>query len=192
MDFIVKPISIISSTEKRSPRAKLQATQAGRTLPLMCPRELLIRSRPINLSVVPQYEQGREVISAISKLVRSHESVLSYAFLKEQARPLIVLLYFACVAFLRSFCSGVKSDHLSLRLSRPFFRTEWQRLHSYDNPSVRELSLMKWIVVAGSSVLHLLHTLCPSFLALLYALIKKIYHLQGEESTRKDGPHFQL
>lgn len=154
MFAITFPISIISWTVNLSPRTMLQSVQAVCTLPFMCGKELSIRSRPRLTEVVPQYAHGFRMYSSISAALKSHSSTRWYAFLRNVARPLCVCPQRFCLALRRALCSGLSADQRSLRRSRPFLRSLWHGLHSYDKPRGRDFSLWKFSGVASRFVLH--------------------------------------
>lgn len=149
MRATVAPSSFISGTVNRSPRMMLHSVQAVWTLPLMWGWLLSIRSRPLLAVTVPQYTQGCKMRASISSAVKSHASILWYALRKNVARPRCDWFQRRIRAFRSSFCSDVNALQRSLRLSRPFFRSLWQLLHSYDKPSGRLFSRWKFSGVAS-------------------------------------------
>lgn len=151
------PMRCISSNVKRSPRATLHGKHDGATLPLVCGRELSMRSSPRGRSVVPQCTQGFKIKASTSPEVRSQASVRWYAFRRKIARPLSVLPYRFLRSMVASRCSGVRLLHLSLRRSRPAFLARWHNLHSYESPEGRVLSPRKNSRVSGNTALHLWH-----------------------------------
>lgn len=154
MPAMTFPMSIISGTVNLSPRTMLQSVQAVCTLPFMWGKALSIRSSPRLTEVVPQYTQGLRIYSSISPALRSHASTRWYAFLRKVARPLCVCAQRFCVDFRKSLFSGLSADQRSFRRSRPFFRSLWHGLHSYDKPSGRDFSLWKFSDVASRFLLH--------------------------------------
>lgn len=154
MSAITFPISIISWTVNLLPRTMLQSVQAVCTLPFMCGKALSIRSKPLLTEIVPQYTHGSTMYSNISAALRSHSSTRWYAFLRNVARPLCVCCQRFCLALRSAFRSGLSSDQRSLRRSRPFLRSLWHGLHSYDKPSGRDFSLWKFSRVASRFALH--------------------------------------
>jgi len=145
----VLPMIIISSTVNLSPRIKLQSVQAVCTLPFIWGRLLSILSNPLLSVTVPQYTQGCVINSNISNAVKSHSSTRWYAFRKYVARPRCVRPYLTILALRNAFCSGVNAPQRSLRRSRPFLRSLWHSLHSYDKPKGRDFSRWKFSGLAS-------------------------------------------
>ncbi len=143
MDTVL-PMIIISSTVNLSPRIKLQSVQAVCTLPFIWGKLLSILSNPRLSVTVPQYAQGCVIKTSISSAVKSHSSIRWYAFRRYVARPRCVCPYRSIRALRNTFCSGVSAPQRSLRRSRPFLRSLWHSLHSYDKPSGRDFSRWKF------------------------------------------------
>ena len=187
------PINIISSIENLSPRAKLHASHAGTTFPLIWGRLLSILSNPLFLSKVPQYVHGNCITSTSSSVEKSQESIFLYAPLKKQALPLIVFAYRLAKKVLLSLCSIVMDAHRSLLslLSVPTFLMEWHFRQSYVIPNNLLLSPTKNSLVAGNSILQRLQIRlsgCDDFLC--FPMSKTI---SGEEKfINKDLVHFEL
>jgi hypothetical protein len=140
---------IISSTVNLSPLIKLQSVHAVCTLPLICGKLLSIRSNPLLSVTVPQYTQGCVINSNISSDVKSQSSIRWYAFRKYVARPRCVRPYRNILSLRNTFCSGVSALQRSFRRSRPFLRSLWHSLHSYDKPNGRDFSRWKFSGVAS-------------------------------------------
>lgn len=154
MRATASPMTIISETVNLFPLMILQSPQAVWTFPFMWGRALSILSSPRFADVVPQYTHGWIMYSRISSAVRSQASILWYAFLRWVARPLWVWFHLFIRALRNSFCSGVSADQRSLRRSRPFLRSLWHDLHSYDKPRGRDFSRWKFSGVASSEFLQ--------------------------------------